>query len=173
MILNEGLEIANKIISLITSICFFLGIIWASSSFKYKLDTETRTLYVKNCEKVFNALQKVCSSTTACDKAIELLREAKYEAEIYLDKEIFKFIEELFQKIVHLQYLNTENPTNYPKGPQERKELLMDLSDKLRETKNFYRKFIVKESFLQEYIPTYTKFFEEIAKILKTKIERK
>ncbi len=99
----ENIEVINKVVTLITSICFLIGVILAYFSFKYKLDAETRNLYVKNSEKILNVLKQICANGKASNESLSLLRDAKREAEIYLHKEVYEYIDNLSNKVHNLR----------------------------------------------------------------------
>jgi len=162
--LAENLDTINKIILLITSLCFLTGIIWAFFSFKYKFDTDLRNLYIKNCEKVLSGLRQIGRDAYISNETLSLFASARQEAEIYLHREIFNFVDDLYSKSIKLNYYNRKLE-KLDVGEERSKicakeaEILDYFTDKLRDIRSFYRKFLINEiNFYDKYIPTFKKF---------------
>ncbi len=150
-------ETAKDIMSCLTSLFFLIGVIWAASSFKHKLEPDIRDLYIENCGKISDFLSQIRTNTSLSCKTLDLLlcklNEARFEAEICLPMEIFYLIDELYDKTLELHNIN-RRLEGLPKGEsrekltEEERQLKICLYEKLINLRNLYRKYIVQENFL-------------------------
>ena len=146
------IEVLDKIASILSSLTIIIGSLVVAYSFRYKFDSEVRNLYIKNCEKICEALDKVATTGEVSNEAYNQITLAFLDSQIYLHNDIIEFTEDIRKKVINLQckQMQLENLDVGAERNQkcdEEAKLKVDLDNKRKEARKIYRKYIVNEPF--------------------------
>lgn len=147
------INFADKMASILSSLTIIIGTIAVALTFRYKFDSEIRNLYIKNCEKICDALDELTRTGNVTNEMYNQILLAFLDAQIYLHKDIVDFTDDIRKKIIDLQtkQMESENLKVGEKRSQNYKEscdIKIYLDNKRKEARKFYRKHIVSEPFV-------------------------
>ena len=80
------------LIDVITSLCIFIGAIFAYLTFKYKFDSSIRDLYIENSKSVYSILENIIEQQEINIKQVDKMQELELYSKIYLHSDISHFI---------------------------------------------------------------------------------
>lgn len=149
-------EIAKVILEFLSSLLVFLGIIIASwkglAFFKYKIDADTRELYINNANEVNKILGYFYANGRVKWEQIFELNNAYRNASLYLHKDVVEFIETLRKYLCELTALQDELEP-LPVGEERTKhckkilELKLKISEHSKSLYQVYRNQILDDGF--------------------------
>ncbi len=147
------IEVLKDCFVILTNITALITFIIGFEAIKYRLDVDTRKLYLENYLNMQSILDKIIRTSQITTDEINKIAVAKQNAQIYLDDRTIFLIDKIHNLSTDLFLINQSCPTN--------KEEILKLKEILKSLGE-YKAFGLVKHYRKYIVCTYRKWFEQL-----------